>query len=267
MRIEKILVTPKVAKQYLESNTRNRNIKIHAVNRYAKDIKAGKWKKDTGDFIRISKTGVVLDGQHRLTAILKAQTSIELDFIFGLEDSIFTVIDTGVSRTKGDLFKIDGVRNANQIPAIISFQYALENGRIWNNNVKNKLTNSECLEEYYKKPEYWQDIMKISSTWYREFSKILNKSFIGGFYATLLKIDKDKAYSFMNQLCTGNDISNKMINKLRQKLIQDKLATKKIKRSIKTAFVIKTWNLFLLDKELKILYFDSKREKYPKLCK
>lgn len=35
MKVEQLLITPKMAKEYLENNTHNRRVKMPVVNRYA----------------------------------------------------------------------------------------------------------------------------------------------------------------------------------------------------------------------------------------
>lgn len=262
METKKILVTPKTAKKYLEVNIKNRSLKDPVVIRYANDMKNGNWKQDTGEFIKISESGVILDGQHRLHAIIKANCSVYLDFIFNLKDEVFDVIDTGASRTASDIFKIDGVKNANIIPSMISFWHLLKTQKI-SASKKYKLSNADVLREYNKRPDFWQDVARNTISWYQNFSRILPPSWIGGFYALLDDINKEKAYSFIEQLCTGNDLENNCINLLRQKLIQDKLSNKKIKKIIKIAFIIKTWNTYIKGKSISILKYDTEREPFP----
>lgn len=99
-------VTPAIARQWLDRNIGNRPITTSVVNRYARDIAGGKWKM-AGDPIRFSKTGKLIDGQHRLTAILKTGTAVQMVVMTGLGDEIFNVIDTGRARSKSDVIFIE----------------------------------------------------------------------------------------------------------------------------------------------------------------
>jgi len=65
MNITKKLITPSIAKDLLESNTKNRTINELVVSRYVSDILKGNWKEDTGEAIKISKMNVILDGPSR----------------------------------------------------------------------------------------------------------------------------------------------------------------------------------------------------------
>ena len=147
MNIAKKLITPSYAKQLLESNTKNRSVNEIIVNRYAKDIMEGNWKEDTGEAIKISKTNVVLDGQHRLYAIVKANTSAYLHIITDLDDSVFDVLDTGKPRSAVDVFKIQGIKHENTIPSIIIRYKTLKKGRVKADSRMDNFTNDNTTED------------------------------------------------------------------------------------------------------------------------
>ena len=117
MEIKKVLITPKIANEYLKANTANRRINTPTLMRYVNEMLNGRWKTDTGEMIKISKTGVVLDGQHRLLSIVKSGVSLYFHIITGLDDKVFDVLDTGKNRNACDIFYIDGIKNANKIPS------------------------------------------------------------------------------------------------------------------------------------------------------
>ena len=62
--LRKELITPEMANQILEKNHINRRLRIDDVNAYARDILNGNWKENS-DPITISKSGNLLNGQHR----------------------------------------------------------------------------------------------------------------------------------------------------------------------------------------------------------
>ena len=107
LEFKKELITPSRAKELLEANINNRRVKNEVVNRYAQDILAGRWKEDTGEVIKISKSGIVLDGQHRLYAIVKSNTPIFLHIAYGVDDSVSDVLDTGSVRSATDVFRLN----------------------------------------------------------------------------------------------------------------------------------------------------------------
>lgn len=263
LQIVKQLVTPEIAAQYLEKNTNNRNISDSYLTRYVKNMKDGKWKEDTGELIKISKTGVILDGQHRLMAVVKSGCSIYFHIAYNIDDVVFDVIDTGKPRNPGDCFLLAGVENYNAVSAIIAYYNLLNENKKVKAQKSNRATNSDLLSQYYENPEMWQNSFRVSNRLYRSFSKILSCAYIGGFYAYLRKIDEEKSLSFLTQLCTGKNIEINVINSLRDKLIQDKISTIKMPPAYKSALIIKTWNFYFSGTDSKFIKFNPNVESYP----
>lgn len=265
MKIEKLLITPDLASSMLQNNLRNRNLKQPVIERYAQDIKQGRWKEDTAEMIKISKNGNILDGQHRLHAIIKANKEIWIHVATGLEESVFDVLDTGSLRSASDVFTISNIRNASKISSIIAF-YELLKINVLNHEAvqKNKRkTNAELLSTYSEYPEFWDEVCRKTTSWYESFSKIIGTSYIGGIYAYVYENRPDIASDFFDQLTGKSNITNSTLFVLRNKLLKDKLSVHKYSQSYKVALIIKTWNAFVKNKEFKLLKFDAEIEPTP----
>jgi hypothetical protein len=105
---QKISLTPEKATTLLEHNQNNRPISDQHVQRIARQILEGKWKYN-GDTIKISDTGDVLDGQHRLWAIIEAQIAVDTVIVYGIERDAFSTIDTVRKlRSAGDTIALNG---------------------------------------------------------------------------------------------------------------------------------------------------------------
>jgi hypothetical protein len=262
MQIQKTLITPQMAKTLLEKNTSNRRVKDKVIIKYTRDMLDGNWLEDTGELITISKSGVVLNGQHRLISIVKSNTSQFMHIGTGLPDEVFKVIDTGSSRNPSDIFHIDGIPNSNLIPSIIYTYKRLIAGNTGGNSARESA--SLVLNSYYERPDFYQNVAKKTLSWYRGFSKIMSPSIIGGFYCYFETINEVMADDFLNQLCYGNGSIAKPIGLLRKKLLEDKISNKKFSIPLKNAFIIKTWNYYRKNEMVKILKFDFDNENFPK---
>lgn len=102
-------VTPSIAAELLKSNTNNRNITESRVNMYAKAMAEGAWEL-TGDTIKLSSDGRLMDGQHRLLAVVKSGKTVKFAIAHGVDPKAFDAIDTGKPRTAGDVLIVDGVK-------------------------------------------------------------------------------------------------------------------------------------------------------------
>jgi hypothetical protein len=262
IQFKKQLVTPDLAKVYLSTNNQNRNVKERKVNRFTHDIMLGKWKDDTGETIKFSKCGKLIDGQHRLLAIIKANKPINIHISEGHDYSIFDVLDTGTSRSVSDAFSIAGIKMANTIPSIIATYNWLKGGST-TTRVINPISNNQILEQYNLDIEHWNNMAKSAHTLYIAINKIVAPSTIGGTYAYLFDINAVKANLFFNQLCSGYGIENESITLLRNQLTKDKLSMYKMSTQMKFAFIIKTWNAYVINKTIKQLKFNPDLEPFP----
>jgi hypothetical protein len=90
--------TPALAMQILDNNNdMNRSIRQARVEKYASDMRAGKWLMN-GETIKFTKEGKLLDGQHRLWAVVLAEVPIDMLVIEGLDKEAMVTIDTGAAR-------------------------------------------------------------------------------------------------------------------------------------------------------------------------
>ena len=101
------LVSPKDAAEYLRNNTSNRPIRPSLVKDYARQMRNGLWG-ETHQGIAISYENVMLDGQHRLMAIIEADMAVMLQITTGLSPDAFKLIDKHGKRTNADSLHLSG---------------------------------------------------------------------------------------------------------------------------------------------------------------
>ena len=73
---EIVTLTPALAAEWLNSNTCNRPLSTLRASRYARDMKAGDWRFN-GETISFTADGRLVDGQHRLTAVVESGVTIQ----------------------------------------------------------------------------------------------------------------------------------------------------------------------------------------------
>lgn len=119
-------ITPEQASDMLGRNHLNtRSLNTKRVQQFAAVMKAGKWHV-THQGIALDNAGNILDGQHRLYAIVEAKVPVELMVTTGLDQSMFTVIDVGRVRTVADILTIGGHQNASLLGAALRLAYTYE---------------------------------------------------------------------------------------------------------------------------------------------
>lgn len=110
-------IGPAEATTLLIANTHNRNLRPLHVRKLARDMSEGRWREN-GEPIRLDRNGVVLDGQHRLNAIIVSGVRLRLLFILGLDPEVQDTIDIGAVRNAADALKLNGVPNSNRAASV-----------------------------------------------------------------------------------------------------------------------------------------------------
>ena len=105
MDIKKQFVTPAHAAKWLEGNTHNRKLRQSVVERYARDMKAGRWQL-THEAIAFDQDNCLIDGQHRLWAIIEANTPAWLMVAYGVRAESRGVINGGLVRSTTDQLRL-----------------------------------------------------------------------------------------------------------------------------------------------------------------
>lgn len=111
------VVTPDQARDWLATSLMNRRLNEKMVERLARDIVEGRWVLN-GESIKFDRSGHLIDGQHRLSAIAKSGQPVPVVVVRNLSDFAQQTIDIGVARTVGQIASMAGVSRANAKAAI-----------------------------------------------------------------------------------------------------------------------------------------------------
>lgn len=105
MKTSQVMLTPEYASQLLLQNTGNRKIRNSVVTRYAEDMRNKKWA-NTHQGIAIDINGNLIDGQHRLHAVIKSGSTVPMLVTTGLPPESFEVIDKLSARSDADSLRM-----------------------------------------------------------------------------------------------------------------------------------------------------------------
>lgn len=125
---ENVLITPEMAEMLYKTSKGNRQINQKKVDDYARQMIEGKWTLN-GETIIFSEEGYLYDGHHRMLAVMKAKTPIWFTVIRGVDKNTFATIDSGQSRSSGQVFTIAGIPNSNVVSSVVSSVEILRNMR------------------------------------------------------------------------------------------------------------------------------------------
>lgn len=265
MNAKVVLITPEKAQELLKRNTDNRPLRYKTVLFYAEEMKRGNWRL-TGQGISISQSGRILDGQHRLEAIIKSGCPISMLLIEGVADDTFSTYDTGKNRSYSDIFSIAGIKNSTQVSSTISnyYKWKMNFSSVMDSRVEGSVSLSKkmALNIYYENPEFFQEVTLKAIALVAK-TKLLSQAYLGGFMSYLIlekKHNSEKVFSFAEQVMTGRDIENNTINLFRDVLIRDLSERYKMTEKMKHTLLITTWNRYVTGVELKQLKYYADKE-------
>jgi hypothetical protein len=129
MKVEVMTISPDQAKAWLAANTNNRNLRVRLVKKYSSDMIAGAWHL-THQGIAFYDDGSLCDGQHRLAAIVAANTPVEMTVAHDIPRGSGKVIDGHAARQVHDALRIGGAPKwiDKDVVAIVRFMASTGQG-------------------------------------------------------------------------------------------------------------------------------------------
>jgi hypothetical protein len=104
-------VSPAQARKMLAQNTTNRKVRPRHVAMLSREIVEGRWAVN-GQPVIFANTGRLIDGQHRLEAIVLADKPAKLTITRGVPEAAFATLDQGLKRSASDDLRSMGIHNA-----------------------------------------------------------------------------------------------------------------------------------------------------------
>ncbi|MGH8959990.1 MAG: hypothetical protein ACRDWT_02085, partial [Jatrophihabitantaceae bacterium] len=118
MRSRVQMISPAKAAEMLAANTTNRPLSKATVRAFAEAMGRGEWMV-THQGIALDVHGVLVDGQHRLAAIIDADRPVEMTVLTEVGEGTFDVLDTGKRRNAADVLAIEGEKSATMLAAMV----------------------------------------------------------------------------------------------------------------------------------------------------
>ena len=257
-------ITPMLAREWLEKNiAHNRKVVPAVVARYETDIRAGRWLSN-GSTIVMSSTGKIIDGQHRLLAVVAAGRHIDTLVVSGVPDAAFETIDSGRRRLASDILSIMGYTNVTQLAALANMWLYYEKTHrivaVGGSMGRYQNTTQEvvaCVEKHA------DDFLRATSA-----TATVRRIFKGGsvsafYWIKLGEIDESDRDYFYARWDDGQHLSaGNAIYALRQVLTRMVALHRHISPELFGGLVVKAWNKYRNHEAVQVLSFPA-NEEYP----
>ena len=246
MRISVMNITPKKAKEFLNLNVNNRNLRPDRINVYSAEMAAGNWKSN-GIPIIIGNDGELKDGQHRLKACVKSNKTLKNVVVIRLPQTQTNCYDIGAPRTAKDIARFMGLGDVAYLRSnnMFSAVSAAMCGKTYKNKIPSKVG---LVYEMQKHPDACIFVNKNLYNIGLAQSIKIRKSVIGGaiFNAFLNGYNREKLERFCDVLAYGicKDDTETPIIRLRDEamILKSKSRDDRIQIYLMTQAVLKAYN-------------------------
>lgn len=217
MDLQMVKITPAIASEMLENNIDiNRSIRSGHLSKLCSDMENGLWDCNNGETLKFKdskdgcKWGILVDGQHRLTALINTGSTFTLPVLTGVSEDSFATLDSGSSRTFGDILGQKGYQNKTSVAAGATTleQFYMGNFR------KKQISHRQLLkrfEEHQNISEYANEANNLRKCFKPSEAVFLAYAFNS--------IAPKKGAAFMSRLAHGGAQEGEPVHELREKLI------------------------------------------------
>jgi hypothetical protein len=229
-------VTPEKALKYLEGNHEfQRHSQPRKVTLFSEMMKKGDFNGENGDTIKFAKNGrgdILIDGQHRLLAIIESGKTIKLAVMRGLKTESFITLDQGIGRTVENYYQIAHKPHAKVCATVAKWLYYTEFGKTpltWQGKGAVPIPGLVSKWSLDVHPEI-PDIISRVSDYLAQFQRkgLGTKNHLAYCYYNWHQEDQIDAYAFVKYLGSGEGEVPKTITSLREYLMAESSASREI---------------------------------------
>lgn len=266
-RVESI--TPEKASSLLKLNTHNRDLNTKRVRGLAGAIKRGEWKLN-GDAVVLSGNGtggVLLNGQHRLYAVIEAGVAITVIVLYNAAPESQETMDSGLPRNMAQKLKLRGEKYYGDLAGALGLAWNYDNLGNPDHSLRSLTVTHQQLFDYLDTNPGIRDWLPLGLRLRHEF---LSPGGSWGGWAFLFAREVDEHYTnqFFTRLLSGVELhAGDPILLLRNLLVrQRQLASdRRFGQGVIAGSLVKAFNAFCLGQQPKILKYDTTREDFPQI--
>lgn len=233
-----IFITPAQAAYILESlNTHNRRLGPSWL-KIKQAVLRGAWYIN-GECVAFDCNGVLINGQHRLKAIVESGQPVPVMVFFGVDPEAFTTYDQGKKRNAGDILSIEKREHSSLLAGALAWQMRYENGE-FEATCATPIPNDQVLEILNNHPDIVGSAKRVVSKWK---TKRLPPSLLVFLHYQFQLIDAPLAETFFDTIVEGLGLVRESHEFLLIRRLDDLIGRRSTVDQVEiAALVIITWN-------------------------
>lgn len=248
IRASVVYIDPVRARELFEGNAENqRNIKKKNLEKIEASIRKGIFRLN-GESIIVSEKGRLLNGQHRVTAVMNTQIGIWSVLVENVPDAYFDSMDCGSSRQFKDVLTIGGNSNAHVLATTIQrlAEHSEDESKL-GTGIAFSHTDLMGIREL-------ADGVEDSITVAARATRVVAPSRTAWLHFLASKSCPLLGDSFFEQLASGANLPERSpIFLFRERMLREKADRNKLDARSALALLIKAWNAHVDGKSIGVL--------------
>lgn len=200
-------IEPILAAQLLQTrNPKNRTLKEVKIGQLVTDIKTGNFRLN-GETIIFSDEGNLLNGQHRLSAVVITGRPITTVVVFGIPGDAVATMDQGKTRAVGDILHMEtDTPNGNTFAAILRGFIGYKSGDGTSFGRPSHITRAEILKAAQDNPQLGE-ITRWATRFKSDVKGVTTCSHLGIARAILEPVYGGEVVCFLEHVARGDGLS------------------------------------------------------------
>lgn len=157
VRVEIVDVTPERATEWLARNSNNRKLSPQVVSQYADAMTRGEWNIGNAA-IAFDSGENLIDGQHRLQAVIRSGVTIKQMVIQGLAPETQDSMDSGRKRSLEQQLDRYGYKNPRDLASTLNFLHRIDEEKDVRHN-RTRLTTPQALDMLAARPAVVESVL------------------------------------------------------------------------------------------------------------
>lgn len=245
---EVVDVTPELAAKWLETMVDNRKLTSSVVEKYKDSMLGGFWKLDASP-IRFNTKDQLMDGQHRLWAVIESGKPQKFLIVRGVVDDAFLTMDSGKKRGFADVLSIEfpDLKDVLSTAAATRAIYRLELGAPLKTMIGNRggeIPNASLLEFFRQHQDSIIAASKAANAIYQRFPGVIQESLWSAIVWTFHTLSLEDANAFLASLKDGRNLEDTSPIWHLRNILTEQLTRRSRPRLEVVALVLKAWNMF-----------------------
>lgn len=261
-------ITPALAHEWLQNNPKNRSLRRHKVEHYARAMTRGEWR-ESREPIEFDTNGNLVNGQHRLEAVVKSGITIRNPIRNNVPSEEVIVMDSGMPRTASDVLAMSGDHTYTAVLAAAAKAiYAWENYpslTMLRRGMSAGITN-ELIAQIVKDNPGLQDSVIFSNVNVYSKSSLISPSATAAIHYRIAKEwGSEIANRFFEQFAEGYDLERgSPLLALRNILTNQRSQYSLVPAEMKIAWATLAFNKWVKGEHITILRY-TRNQDYPQV--